>query len=109
MIRSASVTCACETARTRVDVVRSFALLPSRADRPRRRLGLIRCRSAIEFARSHSGGGVSRAYLSVVLPRAVGQRLRRLLRLPHIRRVDVILEVELEVVHANGEIARREI
>jgi hypothetical protein len=29
--------------------------------------------------------------------------------LPHIRRVDVILEVELEVVHANGEIARREI
>ena len=111
MIRSASVTCACENARARVDVVRSGGSsgLPSRADRPRRRLGLIRCRSAIEFARSHSGGGVSRAYLSVVLPRAVGQRLRRLLRLPHIRRVDVILEVELEVVHANGEIARREI
>ena len=40
-----------------------------------------------------------RAYLSVVLLRAFGQRLRRLLRLPHIRRVDLILEVELEVVH----------
>ena len=42
---------------------------------------------------------VCRAYLSVVLLRAFGQRLRRLLRLPHIRRVDLILEVELEVVH----------
>ena len=52
---------------------------------------------------------MSRAYLSVVLPCAVGQRLWCLLRLPNLRRVDVILEVELEVVHTNGEIARREV
>ena len=51
---------------------------------------------------------MSPAYLSVVFPRAVGQRLRRLLRLPHIRRVDVILEVELEVVHRERRERRRE-
>ena len=42
---------------------------------------------------------LARAHLAVVLPRSVWHGLGRLLRLPLISGSDIILEVELKVVH----------